>query len=162
MAKDKEELMKLAQRAIVQGYAARLPMMIVKAVASEFGEKGWAVLQKVAEQFGRERAQILKEALEIDVNNARSLGKVFDFEDSLGGIKGEWVESSPKQAKKLETKCALHHLYNDFPPYCEKILYWIASATIKELNPNAELEDFARVKCMVHGDDVCEVVLEIR
>jgi hypothetical protein len=162
MAKDKEELMKSAKRAIVQGYAAKLPMMIVKAVAEEFGEKGWAVMQKASEQFGKERAQILKEALDIDVNDARSLGKVFDFEDGLSGIVGEWIESSAKRAKKLEKKCSPHYVYNDFPPYCEKILYWIANATIKELNRNAELEDFAKVKCMVHGDDVCEINVEIK
>jgi len=162
MSKGKQELIKSAERVIIQGYAAKFPMMIVKAVADEFGEKGWAVMQKASEQFGKERAQILKEALEIDINDARSIGKVFDFEDSLSGIIGEWIESSPKQAKRLEKKCSPHYVYNDFPPYCEKILYWIARATIKELNPNAELEDFAKVKCMVHGDDVCEVNVTIK
>jgi len=162
MAANKEELMKLAQRAVIQGYSAKLPMMMVKAVVDKFGKKGWAVLQKAAEQFGRERAQILKEALEIDINDASSLGKVFDFEDGLSGVRGEWVESSPNRAKKLETKCVPFNVYKDFPPYCEKLLYWIARATIKELNPNAELEDFAKAKCMAHGDDVCELTIELK
>jgi hypothetical protein len=39
---------------------------------------------------------------------------------------------------------------------------WIARATIKELNANAELDDFAKVQCMVHGDDACEINVEIK
>lgn len=94
------------------------------------------------------------------VKDARSLGKIFDFEDSLSGIKGEWVESSPNRAKKVETKCGPHHIFKDFPPYCEKFLYWIARGTLKELNVNAELGDFAKVKCIARGDDICEVIIE--
>jgi len=75
----------LAKRTIIQGYAAKLPMMVARGIAEEFGDKGWNVLEKVCDQFGRERAEILKEALEIDVEDARSLGKVFDFEDGLRG-----------------------------------------------------------------------------
>lgn len=162
MSTNKEELMKLAKRAIVQGYAVKLPMMMVRAITEEFGEKGWAVLQKTAEQFGRERAQILREALGTDVNDARSLGKVFDYEDGLSGIQGEWVESSPKRAKKVETKCAASNIFKEFPPYCEKFLYWIARATIKEFNTHAELRDFAKGRCMAHGDSVCDAIIEIK
>ncbi len=152
--------MKEAQRAIIQGYSQKLPMMIVKAVAEEFGEKGWAIMQKAAEQFGRERAHILQEALSIDVNDARSLGKIFDFEDSLGGVKGEWVESSPARAKKNETKCGARHVYKDYPLFCERILYWIARSTISELNPDMEIEDFCHGKLMARGDEMCEVVVK--
>lgn len=161
MFDNKESLMKAAGRTIAQGYAARLPMMMVKAVTEEFGEKGWKVLRRVAEQFGRERADILKRALEVDVNDARSLGKIFDFEDDLNGVKGEWIESSPEKATKCETKCSASQVFKDFPPYCEKMLYWLSEATIRELNPNAKLRDFSKVRCKVHGDDVCEVGIEI-
>lgn len=72
------------------------------------------------------------------------------------------MESSPKRAKKVESKCIPYRIFKEFPPYCEKVLYWVARGTIKELNPRAELRDFAKERNMVHGDGVCDAIIEIK
>ncbi len=162
MSANKADLEKQARRRVMQDYMARWPLFMSKAVVEEFGEKGWAVIEGVAKRIGRERAQLLKEALEIDVNDARSLGKVFDFEDSMNGVAGEWVESGRKRAVKRETRCAAAQIFKDFPPYCGKLMCALARATIEELNPKATLNDFSAGKLLAKGDDYCEVCVTIR
>ena len=159
MTTGKEQLMKEARRAVVQGWAAKWPLMVVKAMVDEFGDAAWEVLKRMAEEFGRQRAPILKEALEIDVNDARSLGQIFDFEDSMNGIFGEWIESSPQRAVKREYKCVPARMYMDFPDYCAKLMTWVADATVRAMNPNAEVKPFE--KLIPRGDDCCLVAVEV-
>jgi hypothetical protein len=156
-----EELLNKAKRRVMQDYMARWPMYMTKAVVERFGAEGQEVIQEVARRIGRERAGLLKEALEIDVHDARSLGKVFDFEDSMNGVKGEWIESGKKRAVKKETRCAAAEIFVEFPEYCSKLMYALAQATIEELNPKARLADFSKGELLVKGDDCCRVCVTI-
>jgi hypothetical protein len=162
MGDENTELMKKAKRRVMQDYMARWPLFMSQAVVAEFGEQGYAVIEEVAKRIGRERAALLKEALEIDVNDARSLGKVFDFEDGMNGVSGEWVEAGRKRAVKHETRCAAAAIFKDFPDYCGRIMCTLARATIEELNPKATLNTFAEGKLIVKGDDYCEVCVSIK
>jgi len=162
MSRDQADLVKKAKRRVMQDYMARWPLFMSEAVVEEFGDKGWAVIEGVAKRIGRERAQLLKDALEIDVNDARSLGKVFDFEDGMNGVSGEWVESGKKRAVKRETRCAAAEIFKDFPNYCGRLMCTLARATIEELNPKATLNDFSQGKLLAKGDDCCEVCVTIR
>ena len=57
--------------------------LLFPAVNGLFGKKGIKALQLIMYQMGIDRAPILKEALNIDVNDARSLGRILDFDDGL-------------------------------------------------------------------------------
>ncbi|MBI4596768.1 MAG: L-2-amino-thiazoline-4-carboxylic acid hydrolase [Candidatus Tectomicrobia bacterium] len=161
MSEDKARLLKEAKRRVMQDYMARWPLFMAKKVTETFGEKGWQVIEEVARTIGRERAQLLKEALEIDVNDARSLGKVFDFEDSMNGVSGEWIEATRKRAVKKETQCVAAEIFKDFPEYCGRLMCTLAKATIEELNPKAKLNDFSSGKLLAKGDDYCQVCITI-
>lgn len=115
MGEDRARLLKEAKRRVMQDYMARWPLFMSKKVTETFGEKGWQFIEEVARKIGRERAKLLKEALEIDVNDARSLGKVFDFEDSMNGVAGEWIETTQKRAVKKETKCVASGILRTSP-----------------------------------------------
>jgi len=73
MSEDKKQAMREAKMSVVQGYAARLPMLMVKNVVEAFGEKGWEVLEKAAREFAEYRAPLMKVLVD-DPNSARSLG----------------------------------------------------------------------------------------
>lgn len=161
MSEDQARLLKEAKRRVMQDYMARWPLFMSKKVTETFGEKGWQVIEEVARKIGRERAQLLKEALDIDVNDARSLGKVFDFEDSMNGVSGEWIEATQKRAVKKETKCVAAEIFKDFPDYCGRLMCTLAKATIEELNPKAKLNDFSAGKLLAKGDDYCQVCITI-
>jgi len=157
---DEEKVMKMAKKAIIQGYAAKLPMLIVKNVVETFGDKGWGVLEKAAKEFAIYRTPMLK-ALVDDPENARNLGKIFDFEDSLSGIKGNWEEHGTREAVKKEEKCIPSEVYREFPDYCGRFLWIIVNETIKIINQKAEVTPFNKVKCIAYGDDCCEIKVRI-
>ena len=157
---DEEKVMKMAKKAVIQGYAAKLPMLIVKNVVEAFGNKGWEVLEKAAKEFANYRTPMLK-PLVGDSENARNLGQVFDFEDSLSGIKGNWEEHGTREAVKKEEKCIPSEIYKEFPDYCGRFLWIIANETIKMINQRAEVTPFNEVKCIAYGDGYCEIKVRI-
>ena len=160
MADDHEKAMKAARMSVVQGYAARLPLLIVKNVVEEFGEKGWEVLERAATEFAEYRAPLMKILVD-DPENARSLGNIFDFEDGMSGVEGEWVISEQKEAVKCENRCAASELFKQYPDYCGRFLWKVAAETIKLYNPKTELTPFNQAKCLAYGDDCCEVKIKI-
>lgn len=160
MTEDNEKAMKMAKKAIIQGYAAKLPMLIVKNVVEAFGDKGWEVLERSAKEFATYRAPMLKVLVD-DSESARSLGKIFDFEDGLSGVKGEWEESGRREAVKREEKCVPSEVYKEFPDYCGKFLWIIMNETIKLINHKAEVTPFKEVKCIAYGDTCCEIRVQI-
>jgi len=162
VSEDREKSLAMAKRSVVQGYAARLPMMMVRNVVEAFGEKGWEVLEKAAREFAAYRAPLMKVVVE-DPENARSLGSIFDFEDALSGVKGEWVETGAKEALKIERKCVASEVFKEYPDYCGRFLSKIAEETVRLMNPKAEVTPFHQAKCMVYGNtDVCEVRVKIK
>jgi len=160
MTSEREKELKMAKMSVVQGYAARLPMLIVKNVVETFGERGWEALEKAAKEFADYRAPLMKVLVE-EPENARSLGNIFDFEDGLSGVKGEWVESGPKSAVKAEKECVACEVFKEYPDYCGRFLWAIANETLKLLNPEAELTPFNKGKCLAYGDDSCEVKIRL-
>ena len=160
MTEDKEKAMKMAKASVVQGYAARLPMLMVKNVVEAFGDKGWDALEKAAKEFAEYRVPIMKFLVD-DPENARSLGNIFDFEDGMSGVKGQWVESEPKKALKTEESCAGCEVFKQYPDYCGRFLWTIANETLKLINPKVELTPFSEAKCLAYGDDRCEVKIRL-
>ncbi|MEN8246296.1 MAG: hypothetical protein ABFS43_15515 [Thermodesulfobacteriota bacterium] len=157
---DKEDQVKAAETAIRQGYAHRLPMLIVKNVVDAFGEKAWEPIEKAAREFAAYRAPLMQFLIE-DPENARELGNVFDFEDNLAGIQGEWEVHGPKDAVKRESSCPHSELFKTSPDHCGRLLYEVAAETLRQINPKAELTPFNKGKCMAYGDDCCEVHIQV-
>ncbi len=154
------EFMKMPDGSITNRNMIRFPVLLVKNVAETFGEKGWAVLEKSAKEFAEYRVPLMRFLVD-NPENARSLGKIFDFEDNLGGLENEWIKTDAKDAVKIETKCPPAEIYKEYPPFCGKFLYAIARETIKSINPRVHLEPFDKAKCIVYGDDYCEVKIKI-
>jgi hypothetical protein len=161
MAEDKKQALREAKMSVLQGYAARLPMLMVKNVIETCGDKGWEALEKAAKEFAAYRAPIMKVLVE-DPGNARSLGNIFDFEDGLSGVEGEWVESGAREARKVEEKCVASEIFQQYPDYCGKFLWTIAHETLKLINPKAEVSAFNQGKCLAYGDDCCEVKIRLQ
>lgn len=160
MSDEREKAMKMAKRAVIQGYAARLPMLMVKHVVERFGDEGWKALEKAGQEFAAYRAPLLKVLVD-NTENARDLGKIFDFEDGLSGVEGQWEEHGTMEATKTENKCIASEVYKEFPDHCGKFLWHIANETLKIINPKSEVLPFNKVKCLAYGDDCCEVKIRI-
>ncbi|MBU2552643.1 MAG: hypothetical protein KKB20_29790 [Proteobacteria bacterium] len=160
MTEEKKAAMKQARISVLQGYAARLPMLMVRNVVEAFGEKGWQALEKAAREFAEYRAPLMKFLVE-DPKNARSLGSIFDFEDGLSGVEGRWVEDGPNRATKLEESCVACEVFKQFPDYCGRFLWGVADETLKLYNPDVELTPFSEAKCLAYGDDCCEVKIKL-
>ena len=155
-----KEFMKMPDGSITNRNMIRYPVLLVKNVAEIFGDKGWQALDKSAKEFAEYRFPLMKFLVD-NPEDARSLGKVFDFEDNLGGLENEWIKSDAKDAIKIETKCPASEIFKEYPPYCGKFLYAIARDTIQLFNPKVQLEPFDKAKCLVYGDDCCEVKITL-
>lgn len=160
LEKTYKEFMKMPDGSITNRNMIRYPVLLVKNVAETFGDKGWKALEKSAKEFAEYRAPLMRFLVD-DPENARSLGNIFDFEDNLGGLENEWIKSDSKDAIKIEMKCPPAEIYKEYPPFCGKFLYAIANETLKLINPKVELEPFDKVKCIVYGDDCCEVKIQL-
>ena len=96
--------------------------------------------------------------MKIDPADARSLGRIFDLEDSRNGIKGEWVETGRKRAVKREYFCPLATGAEVCPEMCTRIAAAVERGTLDALGARATVS-FA--KLLPKGDPYCEVVLEL-
>ncbi|MGQ9720000.1 MAG: L-2-amino-thiazoline-4-carboxylic acid hydrolase [Candidatus Jordarchaeum sp.] len=147
------------QRELINRANAQMMISVVKAVVEKFGEEGWKAIEKGMRDFGQMRAFSLKKNLNIDVNNARELGKVLDFEDTMTGVKGRWVEIGEKIAVKHEFECPMIKVLKDFPEYCTRLMYAMEIGTLKTLNP--KVKELKITKLLTKGDDCCEAIIEL-
>ena len=122
----------------------RFPVLLVKNVAETFGDKGWEALEKSAKEFAEYRVPAMRFLVD-DPENARSLGKVFDFEDNLGGLENEWIKTDAKDAIKIETKCPPAEIFKEYPrfdkwPHANGCLKINPLYTIKTKNKTDDFE----------------------
>ena len=82
----------------------------LKAVAEKFGKEVWEIAAKAMEQAVYEHtlpvAKKLIKSGELDVTDARSIGRLLDFEDAGLGTVSEWVETGKKRAAKRHYYCS--------------------------------------------------------
>jgi len=147
------------QRELINRANAQMVISIVKAVVERFGEEGWEAIEKGMRDFGEGRAASLKRNLNIDVNNARELGKVLDFEDTLTGVKERWVEIGEKRAVRHEFECPMLKVLKEFPEHCSRLMRAMEIGTLKTLNP--KVKEMKITKLLTKGDDYCEAIIEI-
>ncbi len=116
-----------------RGLARLLP-----AVYERYGERGVKRLQYVFYQVGLDRAPVMREFLRIDPDDARSLGRVLDFEDGLVGVRGVWVEENKGRATKEERYCPIARELEACPEVCTKLMMAMEAGTFAVLNPDVE------------------------
>ncbi len=97
-------------------------------------------LRGVARRWARWRAPRLMRALGVDPDDARSLGRIQDWEDELLGVTGHWEAGASKAcATKRETACPFADLAARDPAICTELVHELESETFRALNPRYRL-----------------------
>lgn len=116
-------------------------------------------MQLIMYQIGMDRAPILRKALSIDVNDARSLGRVLDFDDGLGGVKGVWTVETKGKAIKVVDTCPIGRILVRCPEICKTIIAALEAGTFYRLNPNLKVQEVP--KLISEGADCCVGTIEL-
>jgi len=124
-----------------------------------FGERGVKALQYVFYQVGLDRARLMLEQLSIDVNDARSLGRVLDYEDGLVGVRGVWTEECRGRAVKEERYCPGARELAKCPEVCTNLMMAMEAGTFSVIQPHLSVPQIT--KLLSRGDDCCLAVIEL-
>lgn len=123
-----------------------------------FGDRFLDVLRDHFDELGKVMAPIMKNVLNLQKCDADDLAKIIDWQDTLIGVKGEWVERTPTKATKHVTYCPILRDLMDCPEFCVDIMAaWIASM-YRVLNPKVKM---SFDKLLAWGDDICSGTVEI-
>ena len=126
---------------------------------AHFGERGVKRLQYSFYQFGLDRAAMMQKYLQIDPNDARSLGRILDYEDGLGGVRGTWVEESKGKATKEERYCPIAKELEKCPEVCTKLMMAMEAGTFVIINPKLEIPEFDEL--LSTGGSCCKGSIEL-
>lgn len=124
-----------------------------------YGEPGVKALQFIFYRVGVDRAPVLTRKLEIDPNDARSLGRVLDYEDGLVGVRGLWTEESRGRAVKEERYCPGARELAACPEVCSCLMMAMEAGTFSVINPQIKVPEIT--KLLSKGDDCCMAVIEV-
>ena len=124
-----------------------------------YGESGVKALQFLFYQVGLDRARLLERELSIDVNDARSLGRVLDFEDGLAGVRGVWTEECRGRAVKEERYCPGARELAKCPEVCTNLMMAMEAGTFAVIQPGLAIPQIT--KLLSKGDDCCLAVIEL-
>ncbi len=141
-------------RLVMRGLARLFPLLYER-----FGERGTRALQYVFYRVGEDRAPILLEALEIDPYDARSLGRVLDYEDGLVGVRGIWTEETRGRAVKEERYCPAAGELAACPEVCTRLMMAMEAGTFSVINPDLEVPELTSL--LSKGDPCCLAVIEL-
>ena len=122
-----------------------------------FGKRGIKAWQLILYQMGMDRSPVLKEELKVDVNDARSLGKIIDYDDGLVKVKGIWVTEKKGKAIKVVKICPIGRILR--PEICLNLVGAFEAGTFYPLNPNIKIPEIT--KLISKGDDCCIGVIEL-
>lgn len=141
-------------RLVMRGLTRLMP-----ALYERFGEKGVRALQLVFYRIGEQRAPILLEALQIDPYDARSLGRVLDFEDGLVGVRGVWTEETRGRAVKEERYCPATSELTVCPEVCTCLMMAMEAGTFSVINPDLYVPEITEL--LSRGDRCCLATIEL-
>lgn len=141
-------------RLVLLGLARLMPWLY-----DRWGEKGVKSLQFLFYQVGVDRAPILMEGLDIDPGDARSLGRVLDYEDGLVGVRGVWTEECRGRAVKEERYCPGARELAHCPEVCTCLMMAMEAGTFSVINPDLSVPEIT--KLLSKGDDCCLAVIEV-
>jgi hypothetical protein len=137
-----------------RGMAWLLPNLYAR-----YGERGVKRLQYFFYQFGLDRAATMQKYLQIDPDDARSLGRILDYEDGLGGVRGTWVEESKGKATKEERYCPIARELEKCPEVCTKLMMAMEAGTFVIINPRLEIPEFDEL--LSTGGSCCKGSIEL-
>jgi hypothetical protein len=132
--------------------------IIMNVLAAKYGDEVWDEVEKAMYDYGYQRAKEFVEIMKIDPKDARSVGRIFDLEDSQHGVKGEWVETGRKRAVKREYFCPMAAGAMLCPEMCTHIAGATEKGTLDAIGVKGKL---SLSKLIPKGDAYCEVVLEL-
>jgi len=141
-------------RLMLSGLASLLPWLY-----RTWGEPGVKALQFVFYQVGVDRAPLLMKGLDIGPNDARSLGRVIDYEDGLVGVRGVWTEECRGRAVKEERYCPGAAELARCPEVCTRLMMAMEAGTFSVINPELSVPEIT--KLLSKGDDCCLAVIEV-
>jgi len=135
-----------------------LPSMIINALVARHGDEVWEEIKKIMYDVGHQRAEELIDTMKIDPKDARSVGRIFDLEDSQNGVKGEWIETGERRAVKHEYFCPFANAAMLCPEVCTHLVDSIERGTLDGMGVTGNL---TLGKLLSKGDPYCEVILEL-
>jgi len=138
---------------------ALLMTLVFPAARKLFGKRGIKAVQLAMYQIGMDRAPILKEALGTDVDDARSLGRILDFDDGLAGVKGVWELETRGIARKIVRRCPMAAILARCPEICRTIIAAMEAGTFYRLNPNIKVPEVPTL--ISEGSDCCVGTIEL-
>lgn len=141
-------------RLVMKDLAGLLPRLY-----GRYGERGVKALQYVFYRVGTARARAMRDALRIDVTDARSLGRVLDFEDAMAGVRGVWTEETRGRAIKEERYCPARRELASCPEVCTSLMMAMEAGTFSAMNARIEVPELT--KLLSRGDDCCLAVIEL-
>lgn len=133
--------------------------MLLPVLHDRFGERGVRALQYVFYRVGVDRAPILRACLEIDPLDARSLGRVLDYEDGLVGVRGIWTQETKGRAVKEERYCPAARELAACPEVCTRLMMALEAGTFSVLNPDVKVPGLCGLLSL--GDPCCLAVIEL-
>ena len=133
--------------------------LLFPAVNRLFGKKGVKAFQLIMYQMGIARSPILKKALNIDVNDARSLGCILDFDDGLCDVRGVWTMETKGKAIKVVSTCPLSPILARCPQICRTVIAAMEAGTFYPLNPDIKVPELPRL--ISEGGDCCVATIEL-
>lgn len=116
-------------------FIMRLLSYIFPYVAGKWGERGIKGLQFVFYEAGRARGKLIRKALQIDPNDARSVGRVLDFEDGMVGVRGTWSAETRGRAVKEERYCPAQKELERCPEVCAFLMTAMEAGTFSGWAP---------------------------
>lgn len=141
-------------RLMMRGLTKLLP-----ALYDHYGERGVCALQFLFYRVGVDRAPILRDALHIDPYDARSLGRVLDYEDGLVGVRGIWTEETRGRAVKEERYCPAARELTACPEVCTRLMMALEAGTFSVLNPDLAVPEITSL--LSTGDPCCLATIEL-
>lgn len=136
-----------------------LMAIILSSLAAKYGDEVWDVASQTMYDIGYQRGPEFAQTMKIDPRDARSVGRIFDLEESGVGIKGEWVETGKKRAVKRDFYCPFAGVAALCPEVCTRLFDAVERGTMDAIG--ARVKDFHFAKLLPKGDPYCEVVLEL-
>lgn len=132
---------------------------LLPALYDRFGEPGVRALQYLFYRVGEDRAPILREHLQINPYDARSLGRVLDYEDGLAGVRGVWTEETMGRAVKEERYCPAARELTACPEVCTRLMMALEAGTFSVLNPDIAVPELSQL--LSTGDPCCLATIEL-
>ena len=136
-----------------------LVAVLMNTLVARFGEEVWEVTEKIMYDIGYQRGMEFAITMKIDPADARSVGRIFDLEDSRIGVRGEWVETGKKRAVKHEFYCPFGETAALCPDLCTRLFTAVERGTFDAIG--AKVKGFQITKLMPKGDPYCEAVIEL-